>query len=250
MTGTGLLTLQAIAPGGKHHRLAWGPAAHLSSNWDKAGRRVGRGLCVYRTGLLGSARHPRPSHRRRVDQRHRTVNLEAWRSRPVAPSVSRGRPARHPSESPVARPEILVAPLTAASSASCATRSASSSIPTAGLRRRCLLPGPPALAARRGHQRRHRCRGRSGDQRSGRPGSASVAAHCADHGRGGITGAAAVLPSSPPAGQPRPKSSTPRFETDGPGPVTCARSGPSRGGRAGLLPARRPARTRPARRTR
>jgi hypothetical protein len=43
MTGTGLLTLQAIAPGGKHHRLAWGPAAHLSSNWDKPGDEWGAG---------------------------------------------------------------------------------------------------------------------------------------------------------------------------------------------------------------
>jgi len=28
MTGTGSLTLEAIGPGGTHHRLAWGPDAH------------------------------------------------------------------------------------------------------------------------------------------------------------------------------------------------------------------------------
>jgi hypothetical protein len=43
MTGTGLLTLEAIGPGGKHHRLAWGPDAHLSSNWDKPGDEWGAG---------------------------------------------------------------------------------------------------------------------------------------------------------------------------------------------------------------
>ena len=36
MTGTGVvLTLQAIGPDGRQHPLAWGPAAHLGSNWDK-----------------------------------------------------------------------------------------------------------------------------------------------------------------------------------------------------------------------
>jgi len=43
MTGTGLLTLAAIGPDGKHHRLAWGPDAHLSSNWDKPGDEWGAG---------------------------------------------------------------------------------------------------------------------------------------------------------------------------------------------------------------
>ena len=43
MTGTGLLTLEAIGPGGKHHRLAWGPDAHLGSNWDKPGDEWGAG---------------------------------------------------------------------------------------------------------------------------------------------------------------------------------------------------------------
>jgi hypothetical protein len=43
MTGTGLLTLRAIAPDGKHHRLAWGPEAHQSSNWDKPGAEWGAG---------------------------------------------------------------------------------------------------------------------------------------------------------------------------------------------------------------
>ena len=43
MTGNGTLTLQAIDPDGKYHQLAWGPAAHLSSNWDKPGDEWGAG---------------------------------------------------------------------------------------------------------------------------------------------------------------------------------------------------------------
>jgi hypothetical protein len=43
MTGAGLLTLASIGPDGKHHRLAWGPAAHASSNWDKPGDEWGAG---------------------------------------------------------------------------------------------------------------------------------------------------------------------------------------------------------------
>jgi hypothetical protein len=43
MTGTGLLSLQATGPDGQHYRLAWGPAAHLSSNWDKPGDEWGAG---------------------------------------------------------------------------------------------------------------------------------------------------------------------------------------------------------------
>jgi hypothetical protein len=43
MTGTGSLTLEAIGPGGTHHRLAWGPAAHLSSSWNKPGDEWGAG---------------------------------------------------------------------------------------------------------------------------------------------------------------------------------------------------------------
>lgn len=43
MTGTGMLTLQAIGPDGRHHQLAWGPDAHLSSNWDKPGDEWGAG---------------------------------------------------------------------------------------------------------------------------------------------------------------------------------------------------------------
>jgi hypothetical protein len=43
MTGTGLLTLQAIGPDGRHHQLAWGPDAHQSSNWDKPGDEWGAG---------------------------------------------------------------------------------------------------------------------------------------------------------------------------------------------------------------
>jgi hypothetical protein len=43
MTGTGLLSLPTIGPDGRHHRLAWGPAAHLGSNWDKPGDEWGAG---------------------------------------------------------------------------------------------------------------------------------------------------------------------------------------------------------------
>ena len=43
MTGTGPLTLEAIGPGGIHHRLAWGPDAHLGSSWDKPGAEWGAG---------------------------------------------------------------------------------------------------------------------------------------------------------------------------------------------------------------
>jgi hypothetical protein len=44
MTGTGVvLTLQAIGPDGKQHPLAWGPAAHLGSSWDKPGDEWGAG---------------------------------------------------------------------------------------------------------------------------------------------------------------------------------------------------------------
>jgi hypothetical protein len=43
MTGTGLLALEAIGPGGTHHRLAWGPAFHLGRNWDKPGDEWGAG---------------------------------------------------------------------------------------------------------------------------------------------------------------------------------------------------------------
>ena len=37
------LALEAIGPGGTHHRLAWGPAFHLGSNWDKPGDEWGAG---------------------------------------------------------------------------------------------------------------------------------------------------------------------------------------------------------------
>ena len=44
MTGTGfVLALQAIGPDGKQHPLAWGPAAHLGSDWDKPGDEWGAG---------------------------------------------------------------------------------------------------------------------------------------------------------------------------------------------------------------
>ena len=50
MTGTGLLTLVAIGPGGKHHRLAWGPDAHLSSDWAKPGDEWGAGYVFTEPG--------------------------------------------------------------------------------------------------------------------------------------------------------------------------------------------------------
>src|ERR1700721_3848419 len=43
MTGTGLLTLQAIGPDGRHDQLAWGPDAHQGSTWDKPGDEWGAG---------------------------------------------------------------------------------------------------------------------------------------------------------------------------------------------------------------
>ena len=43
MTGTGSLTLAVIGPDGEHHRLAWGPDAHLGSNWNKPGAEWGAG---------------------------------------------------------------------------------------------------------------------------------------------------------------------------------------------------------------
>jgi hypothetical protein len=43
MTGTGVLTLAAIGPGGMHHRLAWGPDPHLSSSWNRPGDEWGAG---------------------------------------------------------------------------------------------------------------------------------------------------------------------------------------------------------------
>ena len=50
MTSTGLLTLAAIGPDGKHHRLAWGPDAHLGSNWDKPGDEWGAGYVFTEPG--------------------------------------------------------------------------------------------------------------------------------------------------------------------------------------------------------
>jgi hypothetical protein len=43
MTGAGALNLTAIGPDGERHRLAWGPAAHESSSWDKPGDEWGAG---------------------------------------------------------------------------------------------------------------------------------------------------------------------------------------------------------------
>src|SRR5689334_19353445 len=43
MTGLGPITLLAIGPDGSPHRLLWGPAFHISSNFDKPGDEWGAG---------------------------------------------------------------------------------------------------------------------------------------------------------------------------------------------------------------
>lgn len=43
MTGSGSLTLRAIAPDGGVHRTVWGPEPHGGSNWDKPGDEWGAG---------------------------------------------------------------------------------------------------------------------------------------------------------------------------------------------------------------
>ena len=62
MTGTGLpLTLEAIGPDGVVHQPVWGPAAHLSGEWDKPGDEWGAGYlftapgCWDLRGIRGDA---------------------------------------------------------------------------------------------------------------------------------------------------------------------------------------------------
>jgi len=44
ISGSGLLRqMVAIGPDGRRHRLAWGPAFHTGSNWDKPGQEWGAG---------------------------------------------------------------------------------------------------------------------------------------------------------------------------------------------------------------
>jgi hypothetical protein len=43
MTGSGVPQMTAIGPDGTIHRLAWGPAYHTSSNWNKPGDEWGAG---------------------------------------------------------------------------------------------------------------------------------------------------------------------------------------------------------------
>jgi hypothetical protein len=43
MTGAGVPQMVAIGPDGTRHQLAWGPAFHLGSNWDKPGDEWGAG---------------------------------------------------------------------------------------------------------------------------------------------------------------------------------------------------------------
>lgn len=51
MTGTAWpLTLAAIGPGGRHHRLLWGPAFHASSNFGKPGDEWGAGYVFTEPG--------------------------------------------------------------------------------------------------------------------------------------------------------------------------------------------------------
>ena len=51
MTGTTRpLTLAAIGPDGKHHRLLWGPELHTSSNFDKPGDEWGAGYVFTEPG--------------------------------------------------------------------------------------------------------------------------------------------------------------------------------------------------------
>lgn len=50
MTGSGTLTLAAIAPDGGRHRPAWGPSAHAGSNWTKPGDEWGAGYVFTEPG--------------------------------------------------------------------------------------------------------------------------------------------------------------------------------------------------------
>src|SRR5260370_426041 len=43
MTGRGVPQMVAFGPDGTRHQLAWGPAFHLGSNWDKPGDEWGAG---------------------------------------------------------------------------------------------------------------------------------------------------------------------------------------------------------------
>ena len=44
MTGSGpIIRLTAIGPGGRRHRLAWGPEPHGGSNWNRPGQEWGAG---------------------------------------------------------------------------------------------------------------------------------------------------------------------------------------------------------------
>jgi hypothetical protein len=50
MTGTGPLTLTAFDPAGMNHQPAWGPATHLSGEWDKPGDEWGAGYVFTQPG--------------------------------------------------------------------------------------------------------------------------------------------------------------------------------------------------------
>ena len=50
MTGSGLLNLLAIGPGGSRHRLLWGPAFHTGSDFDKPGDEWGAGYVFTEPG--------------------------------------------------------------------------------------------------------------------------------------------------------------------------------------------------------
>jgi hypothetical protein len=58
MTGTGLLSLEAIAPTAR--ATGWPGALPPTRAATGISREMsGRGICLHRTGLLGPARHPR-----------------------------------------------------------------------------------------------------------------------------------------------------------------------------------------------
>jgi len=50
MTGSGPLRLTVIGPAGTRSQLAWGPAQHEGSNWDKPGQEWGAGYVFTRPG--------------------------------------------------------------------------------------------------------------------------------------------------------------------------------------------------------
>jgi hypothetical protein len=50
VTGNGLLSVVAADPSGAAHPLAWGPEAHVDSNWDRPGGEWGTAIVFDRPG--------------------------------------------------------------------------------------------------------------------------------------------------------------------------------------------------------